>query len=497
MGGWVRGIRARPEVVNRAAWHDPVAGGKVASKANLAFPKFNCVCYFTFVLTKRSFLSTSSAGALAALLCGSVRGDEWRAPLADRGVSASASYVGEAFGNVRGGRKRGATYEGLLTVNLDLDLEKLFGWKGATVHATGYDPHGAGPTQKFVGDRSVVSNIDFYDSARLFTLWMDQEFLNSRVSLRAGILAVDDEFAGSDYAAVLINSAFGVPSAQAAGFPLPIFAIAAPGVRLKVQPREGFYVQVAAYDGNPAPGLLPDPSPDAAPSSENNDHGTEWSLRPDEGAFLIGEIGVQFNRPLETTAPHDSQAPAPPRGLMGSYKVGFAWHTDTFSDSYDATLIELGSRIAPAQARGVRGNSVLYFIADQELWRESGSEVQGLGAFLRGTLSPPGRNALSHSIDAGFHYTGLWPGRDDDVIAVGFSWLQASPEVSRAVRAANRADRSRVAAPDHEAILELTYRIEVRPGWSVQPDVQWIIHPGGSREWGNALVLGLRTTVEF
>jgi len=31
----------------------------------------------------------------------------------------------------------------------------------------------------------------------------------------------------------------------------------------------------------------------------------------------------------------------------------------------------------------------------------------------------------------------------------------------------------------------------------VQPDAQWIIHPGGSRAIDNALVIGLRTIVAF
>jgi len=31
----------------------------------------------------------------------------------------------------------------------------------------------------------------------------------------------------------------------------------------------------------------------------------------------------------------------------------------------------------------------------------------------------------------------------------------------------------------------------------VQPDVQWIIHPGGSDEQHDALVIGLRTQIVF
>lgn len=464
---------------------------------NLVFPNFNWRCYFSAVSSPR-LVSNLRCSAICAAMALPAFAEDWHVPLADRGVSMAGSYIGEGWANVRGGMKRAATYDGLLTLHLDVDLEKLVGWKDAIVHAEGYYPHGAGPTQELVGDLSVVSNIDFYDSTRLFTLWIDQQLLDHRVSLRAGILAVDDEFAYSNYASALINGGFGAPSAQSVGFPLPVYAIAAPGIRLRVEPRDGLYVQVAAYDGNPAPGFVPDPSPDAAISHEDNHYGTGWALRSAEGAFLIGEIGVSFNQPSENAdTAHDGKAAGLPRGLMGEYKLGFGWHTDTFSNSYDATLIALGSSLAPNQARGVRGNSVFYFVADQELWREPETEAQGLGTFLRATFVPPGRNPVCCSVDAGLHYTGLLPRRDRDVLALGVSYLGASREVKSAVRAANLADDAATAVPDYEVVAELTYQCEVRPGWTVQPDLQWIAHPGGSKERRNALVIGLRTSIEF
>ena len=72
---------------------------------------------------------------------------------------------------------------------------------------------------------------------------------------------------------------------------------------------------------------------------------------------------------------------------------------------------------------------------------------------------------------------------------------------------AARADR--LAGPptpvrDYEALIELSYKAAVIPGWSVQPDLQYVIHPGGNVEnpngsgvIPNALVLGLRSTLKF
>jgi porin len=60
---------------------------------------------------------------------------------------------------------------------------------------------------------------------------------------------------------------------------------------------------------------------------------------------------------------------------------------------------------------------------------------------------------------------------------------------------------------DDESVIELTYMAQVTPWWQVQPDLQYVVHPGGhaplpnepaqNRTIGNATVLGLRTTITF
>ena len=44
--------------------------------------------------------------------------------------------------------------------------------------------------------------------------------------------------------------------------------------------------------------------------------------------------------------------------------------------------------------------------------------------------------------------------------------------------------------------MEGTYQIEFAPWLSLQPDVQYVIHPSGTNI-ANALVLGARTSVSF
>ena len=48
-----------------------------------------------------------------------------------------------------------------------------------------------------------------------------------------------------------------------------------------------------------------------------------------------------------------------------------------------------------------------------------------------------------------------------------------------------------------ETIVEATYKDEVLPGLSLQPDVQYVVHPGADPTIRNALVLGLRVQFDF
>ncbi len=56
--------------------------------------------------------------------------------------------------------------------------------------------------------------------------------------------------------------------------------------------------------------------------------------------------------------------------------------------------------------------------------------------------------------------------------------------------------RSGRAAERTETDIELTYRLAPRPWLSVQPDLQYVIHPGAQR-LGDALVIGVRPVVAW
>ncbi len=387
----------------------------------------------------------------------------WRSWAIDHGVHVQAGYIGEVFGSISGGIERGAAYGGLGEIAIEVDLEKFASaWPGALFRSSIFYPHGRSPSGQLVGDLQTLSNIDAYDSPGLFELWFEQKLWDDRFSVRAGQLAADAEFAGTDYGATLINSSFGWP-ASISGNTLntgPAYNRAALGVRLRSAIGEHGYVQAGVFDG--------DSFDSAAGNPRVNRHGVRWHLSSDQGAFAIAETGWSINQGTNAS------------GLPGTYKLGAWLHTADFTDLRDSS-------------RSHSGNHGFYVAADQMLWHENDTDdEQGLGLFFRGGCSPEDRSAFEFTVDTGLHYRGLFPGRDDDALALGFAYVNVSDDIRRAERTAGAS-----ALSDYELAVELTYQITVTPWLGLQPDVQWIRHPGGSGALDDALVVGLRSRITF
>ena len=99
-----------------------------------------------------------------------------RTGLQDKGVSISGGYTAEVWGNTTGGLKRGAVYTGLLDFGAELDLEKLIGWKGASVSTTWLWLSGRDASEDLVGNFLTISNIAGFNTLRMLELWFQQDF---------------------------------------------------------------------------------------------------------------------------------------------------------------------------------------------------------------------------------------------------------------------------------------------------------------------------------
>ena len=391
--------------------------------------------------------------------------DGYREEIKERGIAISPNYVAEVMGNPTGGLRQGVVFDSLFNVPLDLDLDRLT--HGLTpdlvFHTNALWIAGQGLSTRHVGDFSNVSNIAGYNTVRLEELWLQQNFWRKRASLRLGILAADAEFFTSSNSSLFINGTFGAFNLVGSNLPNPpVYPVAAPGVRLAVQPVSFLSFQAGIYGG------------DSGGSQDQNNHGTNFNLRSRDGALIFAEAAYLSNQ-----SPGD-------RGLQGTFKIGSFVHTGS-SDflTFDSqTRDALGT--GPLRSRGT--NYGVYGAVDQDILKSGGHTVSG---FIRVGGAPSDVNFVDFYLDGGFNLTGFVPGRTQDVAGVAVAYSSVSGDFAESQR------QQGLPGYSAETVVEATYRVVLAPWWSVQPDLQYVFNPSGQHGSNDALVLGLRTTVAF
>lgn len=360
-------------------------------------------------------------------------------------------YTGEVFGNASGGLKQGAAYDHSLNLPLTIYLDKIAGWwDGGTVHANALWIAGRSLSADKVGDISGISNIAGYDTVRLQELWFQQTFWKMRASLKIGLVAADAEFFTSDTSSLFINGTFGAFTLVGANLPdPPVYPMAAPAVRFLIQPIPQFYFQSGVFAGTTG-------------DQDVNKNGVDFRLNSRDGALVFSEIGWLINQ-----APND-------RGLIGTYKLGSFVHTANFANEVSGA--------------GEGADFGIYGVADQELFKRDGKVIS---AFVRGGGAPADVNVVDWYWDAGLNFSGFVPGRLQDTAGLAVARSNFSHDYSDAQVTGG-------ANPfTQETVVEATYKIQISPWWTLQPDFQYLINPSGEKGSHDATILGLRTSVVF
>jgi porin len=412
-----------------------------------------------------------------------------RTALKDKGIEITLVYINEVLAVMSGGIDRRASYEGRFEFSVDTDLEKLVGWSGASTHVTVFNIHNGGRTAaENVGSIADPSNIDALPTTRLFTAWFQQNFGGDRVSIRLGQLAADDEFITSPTAGGLINGTFGWAGVLAANMINggPAYPLAMPGARLAVKPTADLTLVAAVFSGDPAgANCMDDPQ-------ECNKHGTTFSFSG--GALWMGEAQYAVNQDKKAI------------GLPGVYKLGVWYETADFADQHYG-LDAFGNVVSLADPAVVdplnhRGDWGVYGVADQMVWRAGKSSVN---LFVRAGASPSDRNLISFYLDGGIGVKGPFHGRNDDVLTFGVAYAKISRDAAALDRDMLAFNGPPYPIRDEEVVFEVSYQAQIAPWWILQPDLQYIVHPGGNvpdpndpnATVGNAFIAGVRSIIKF
>lgn len=388
-----------------------------------------------------------------------------RAALAERGVTFNLWYRNDVLSNLAGGQRRGTVNQGLLETSVSADLEKLAGLSGLSFYANAFVLHNTGRMRRdYVGGVNTIAAIEGVPTARLSEFWLEQSLAGGAVRLRAGQLAADVEFFYSEASALFLQSDF--PTIAALNLPSggPAYPLATPGVMVAWQPAEDTTLKLAVFNGDPA-------GPGEGDEQQRNRHGTNFRVR--DPALVFAEAQFRANQGDE--------------GLARTAKVGGWAHLGGFDNQ---RLLESGDTLRR------RGQGGVYGVLDQQVWRPAGGDAQsGVTAFLRASASPGDRSVIGFQADGGFVAAGLLPGRPEDRFGISLLYAQFS-DAARDFDRDQRRLGGEGGVRGHEMNLEATYMAEIVPGFSLQPMVARVWHPGGV-PGRNAVVAGLRTHLRF
>ncbi|MEZ5070455.1 MAG: carbohydrate porin [Bacteroidales bacterium] len=372
-------------------------------------------------------------GLVLSPLSGQSGGEKW--------LGLETSVTGDFIKNLSGGLERGFAYIGMEELGLTLDLEAAGWWKGGEVFLHGLNSHGGLPSQDFIGDMQVASNIESGDYTGFYQYYLRQHL--GRFSLLLGQHDLNSEFVGTEYGGTFINSSFGISPSIALNVPVSIYPMAALAFIATYEARNNTVLKLGVYDGDPG-----DP--------ESNRYNLQPNIRREEGALIIGELE-------HTHRVND---------LPESFRIGGYYHTNRFTD-YRDTLQQ-----AP-------GNYGMFGVTDLVLWSGFNHPHTYLGTFVQAGVAPASINQVDFYLGGGFHLNGVLPERYHDALGIGFAY-------------AHMGNPYRALFPGltaGELVLELTYKILVFDRYSIQPNLQYIRNPSARSDLGHALVSLIRFNV--
>jgi porin len=394
-----------------------------------------------------------------------------RTRLTDKGIKFNLGYTSELAHNTSGGTDHLTRYTDQWLLGTELDLGKLLGWQGAKFNIAITDRNGRNlSSDAQLGTFQQVQEVYGRGQTwRLTNFFLEQSLLNNRLTLKFGRLGIGADFAA--FSCDFQNLTFcgsqpgNLVGSYWANWPVSVWA----GVA-KLNTSAQTYLQVGVYQVNPnyvsdsynvRKGLLP-----------NFPDGTTGALIPVEFGWLPSVHG----RP-------------------GSYKLG-AWYNT--SDSNDLMLDQnrrpLGSTsVGALQRDGAYG---AYINIQQQVTGPAGGK--GVTVFLNASQADKFTAATDNQVALGMEYKGVFD-RPSDMIGVAVGATHGNARHANFQREYNRTHPSAptVVNDGYEYAAEVFYSWSPIPSVSIRPNLQYVMHPGGTSQNDNTVVVGLKTSIAF
>ena len=344
-----------------------------------------------------------------------------------QGVSLKLTHKSDLLSNVSGGLARGSVWLANSEARVNLDLQQLAGWDGASAYLHYHVQHGAKSINTYVGSFAGVDNLESHSNAgQFFQAWLQKNSADDSLSLLAGLYAIDSEFYVTETSSLFLQPPYGMSSelAQTGKNGPPIFPMGALGLRAKYS-RSGFYLQGALTDGVPGNPAYP--------------QGTQ--IRLGEGTLAIVEFGDYAS--VEGKS-HDKTA-------VGGWRYS--------APAQDLSMLDASGNPLPRPDRG------FYFLAERS------AANPALSGFIR--IGSANKDAYQADWAASL---GLQYQRNErDTVGIALSACHASSKY-----------QGLKAAKSYETTIEISYRAQLQPWLALQPMLQHVYHPNMDAALPNA-----------
>lgn len=377
----------------------------------------------------------------------------------ETGIRFFFDYIGTLLSNPSGGYRHSSTYNQEIVYGFEFDLERIFGWKGASFVISGAYDSGA-DLKNSTGSFFSPSQIALVDGVIFYELYLKQDFDLSVGSLgiKMGRFSVGDDFCTLPAYGVLVSGAMDAN-------PAAIFA----NSPFTGSPTATWTIS-ATYDTefeNISFAAVLSQAPKDLQSSTWD--GLNFDISSDDGylAMLEARWKPSF------CEKYDAQGnPIKNSGLDGSYNVGVYYF-----GGYDPNLISGYDR---------ESGYGIYIQGQQMLIRWDEHSYLAMWAGMQ--ASPVETScAVSYMAFSGLQLQGFIPERPHD--GIYFSYYAAFFSDKYLTSSGEKASS--------EMGIEITYVFQLNKHIALQPDIQYIIRPNGDSTIDDALVIGAQVAISF
>lgn len=392
-----------------------------------------------------------------------------REALLEDGLTLHFGYTSEFAANFSGGDRRSTAYADQWVFMSTLDTEKAGWWDNGTFRLTWTNRNGTeiGRRAGLGTDQQPQEVYGRGSYLRLTQLWYEHRF-GEVVWLKGGLMAMGEDFFSvpADFQNLtFIASLMG----NIAGDYIFNWPVSQWGARAKFNPEGLWSLHIAVYEAN------------------HRYVDSEWVSKkgwypnvPGGASGVLVPVELSFQPEIN--------------GHPGRYFVGVWGSTDPGEDPvYD---VNGGLRLltgAPGKIHHTRHG--FYFGLSQYVYGRP-EEPLNARVFFRFVQADHQTSRDDRQFSLGMIVNGLF-GRPRDSIGVAIGTTHLNDHLRRAAEVYNAATGSDIPERTSEYVAEVFYSWSPTPWLRIQPNLQYIHHPGGTTQNSDVFLFGLKTSMNF